>query len=61
MQQDLFDPLPRVMNIKAKINKGDLVTFKSFYTAKETISLTFIEQKIKDMLIILTYLSYVEF
>ena len=32
------DPPPRVMEIKTKINKWDLVKFKSFCTAKETIS-----------------------
>ena len=34
----LYDPPPRVMDIKAKINKWDLVKGKSFCTAKETIS-----------------------
>ena len=34
----LNDPPPRVMEIKAKINKWDLIKFKSFYTMKETIS-----------------------
>ena len=32
------DPPPRVVEIKAKINKRDLIKFKSFCTAKETIS-----------------------
>ena len=32
-----FDPPPRVMKIKTKINKWDLIKLKSFYTAKETI------------------------
>ena len=34
----LYDPLPRVMEIKAKINKQDLIKLKSFCTMKETIS-----------------------
>ena len=34
----LYDPPPRVMEIKTKINKWDLVKLKSFYPAKETIS-----------------------
>ena len=31
-------PPPRVMEIKTKVNKQDLITLKSFCTAKETIS-----------------------
>ena len=31
-----FDPAPRVMEIKTKINKWDLMKVKSFCTAKET-------------------------
>ena len=34
----LYDPPPRVMEIKAKINKWYLVKLKSFCTMKETIS-----------------------
>ena len=33
-----FDPPPRVMKIKTKINKWDLMKLKSFCTAKETIN-----------------------
>ena len=33
-----MDPLPRVMKIKTKINKWDLIKLKSFCTAKETIN-----------------------
>ena len=32
-----FDPLPRVMKIKTKINKWDLIKLESFCIAKETI------------------------
>ena len=34
----LYDPPPRVMEIKTKVNKWDLITLKSFCTAKEIIS-----------------------
>ena len=34
----LYDPPPRVMEIKAKINKWDLIKLKSFCTMKEIIS-----------------------
>ena len=34
----LYDPPPRVMEIKAKINKWDLIKLKSFCTMKHTIS-----------------------
>ena len=35
-----FDPPLRVMEVKTKINKWDLMKLKSFYTAKETIKKT---------------------
>ena len=34
----VYDPPPRVMEIKAKINKWDLIKLKSFCTMKKTIS-----------------------
>ena len=35
-----FDPPPRIMKIKTKINKWNLMKLKSFPTAKETINKT---------------------
>ena len=34
----LYHPPPRILEIKAKINKWDLIKIKSFCTTKETIS-----------------------
>ena len=34
----LYDPPPRILEIKAKINKCDLIKIKSFCTTKETIT-----------------------
>ena len=36
----LFDPPPREMEIKPKINKWDLMNLKNFFTAKDTINKT---------------------
>ena len=33
-----YDPPPRILEIKTKINKWDLIKIKSFCTTKETIS-----------------------
>ena len=34
----LYDPPPRIMEIKAKINKRDLIKLKNFCTTKENIN-----------------------
>ena len=34
----LYDPPPRVMEIKTKVNKWDLIKLKRFCTAKQSIS-----------------------
>ena len=34
----LYDPPPRILEIKAKINKWDLIKIKSFCTTKEILS-----------------------
>ena len=36
----LFEPPPREMEIKTKINKWDIMKLKSFWKAKETINKT---------------------
>ena len=41
-QSILYDPPPRVMEIKANINKWDLIKLKNFCTAKKTT------RKVKD-------------
>ena len=33
-----FDPSPRIMEIKSKMNKRDLFKLKNFFIAKETIN-----------------------
>ena len=35
----LYNPPPRILEIKAKINKWDLIKLKNFCTTKETISI----------------------
>ena len=34
----ICDPPPRVMEIKTKVNKWDLIKLRSFFTARETIN-----------------------
>ena len=34
----LYDPPPKVMEIKTKVNKWDLINLKSFCKAEETLS-----------------------
>ena len=36
--RSLYDPLPRILEIKVKINKWDMIKVKSLCTTKETIS-----------------------
>ena len=37
--KSLYDPPPRLMEIKTKVNKWDLIKLKSFCTAKKNISM----------------------
>ena len=46
----LYDPPPRVMEIKAKINKWDLIKLKAFCTAKETMDKSLIYKIYKQLL-----------
>ena len=36
--RNLYDPRPRILEIKAKINRWDLIKIESFCTTKETTS-----------------------
>ena len=42
------DPPLRVMRVKTKINKWDLIKLKSFYTAKETLNKTKIARRLGE-------------
>ena len=47
----LYDPPPRVTEIKTKVNKWDLIKLKSFSISKETISsVQFIHSVVSDSL-----------
>ena len=44
----LYDPPPRVMEIKAKINKWDLIKLKSFCTTKETKEISKVKRQLSE-------------
>ena len=47
----LYDPPPRILEIKAKINKWDLIKIKIFCTTKETISKVKIQPSVWEKII----------
>ena len=47
----LYDPLPRVLEMKAKISKWDLIKLKNFCTTKETISKVKIQPSEREKII----------
>ena len=67
MQQDPFDSPPKVMKIRTKINKWDLLNLKSLCTEKETTNKTtpewekIFENKATDRLISKIYKQFMQF